>query len=116
MSNATHTPGAIPAGPWTVEAGRQIVTPIGTFYLSYEYEPRTGKAGFPDFCALDRIAHSVAALPELLAALREIAAMAAPPRPPTMGGARMTMAAIAAAAIARAVRGSEQGDDAGRGA
>lgn len=67
--NATtkHAPGS-----WTLDAGRTIHTPSGDFYLTYGTD-RAGNALFRDFCELDTIAHQVAALPDLLAALESIA-------------------------------------------
>jgi hypothetical protein len=62
----THTP-----GPWTLEAGRSIVTPSGSFYLSYGSD-KTGKPNFPNFCELDANARLIAAAPEMLAALNDI--------------------------------------------
>jgi hypothetical protein len=55
---------------WSLEDGRCIVTPDGRFNLTYGTEKGSGRAMFPNFCKLDRIAQQVAALPELLAALQ----------------------------------------------
>lgn len=56
---------------WQLQAGRNIVTPSGTFYLTYGAD-KNGHPNFPDFVKLDRIAHQVAALPELIEALDQI--------------------------------------------
>ena len=57
---------------WSLEDGRCIVTPDGRFNLTYGTEKGSGRAMFPDFCKLDRIAQQVAALPELLAACESL--------------------------------------------
>jgi hypothetical protein len=66
MTTRTHTP-----GPWTLQAGRSIVTSSGSFYLSYGTEKGSGKPLFRDFCELDRNAQLCAAAPDLLAALQD---------------------------------------------
>jgi len=62
----------IPPGPWTLEAGRSIVTPQGTFFLTYGQHPKTGAPNFPNFCALDATARAVAELPGLCEALSNL--------------------------------------------
>jgi hypothetical protein len=57
---AEHTP-----GPWTLEAGRNFITPDGEFYLSYGKD-KHGNPKFKNFCALDANARLIAAAPELL--------------------------------------------------
>ncbi len=63
-----HTP-----GPWKLDSGRRIITPSGTFFLSYGKDQR-GHVGFKDFCELDRNAHLVAACPELYQLAQTVAA------------------------------------------
>lgn len=53
---------------WNLQAGRNIETPDGTFYLSYGSDSN-GNPHFKDFVKLDAIARQVAALPELIEAL-----------------------------------------------
>ena len=53
---------------WNLQAGRNIETPDGTFYLTYGKD-KCGNPHFKDFVKLDAIARQVAALPELIAAL-----------------------------------------------
>jgi hypothetical protein len=55
---------------WVLGGGRNIETPDGTFYLSYGTD-KNGKPHFKDFVKLDAIARQVAALPELIEALKE---------------------------------------------
>lgn len=62
-----HTP-----GPWVLEAGRNIKTSSGTFYISYGREERTGRPYFSDFCELDANAALIAAAPDMLDALKQI--------------------------------------------
>lgn len=59
----THTP-----GPWTLEAGRNIKTQSGEFYITYGKDTH-GNPLFRDFCELDRNARLIAAAPDLLAAI-----------------------------------------------
>lgn len=61
-----HTP-----GPWTLEAGRNIVTQSGEFYITYGQD-RYKNPKFKDFCELDANAHLIAAAPDMLNALRSI--------------------------------------------
>jgi len=56
-------------GPWSLEAGRSIVTPSGRFYLGYGSHPKSGNPEFRNFVELDNNAHLCAAAPELYAAL-----------------------------------------------
>lgn len=85
--NTTHT-----KGPWKLEAGRNIVTPSGTFFLSYGKD-KHGNPYFKDFVELDNnaaliaeagtVAHETGKTPrqlaeenrELLESLREIATL-----------------------------------------
>ena len=103
---AEHTP-----GPWTLEAGRSIVTQSGTFHLSYGSD-KHGNPSFRSFVELDRNAHLIAAAPDMLAALEDAIAMLqvyTDPRgrvnPATRGQAASTIR-DAQAAIAKA-RGQE---------
>lgn len=68
LKESAHTP-----GPWTLESGRSIVTPSGTFYLAYGSNPRTGEKYFKSPTELDANAHLVAAAPEMLEALKVLA-------------------------------------------
>lgn len=67
MSAPRFTP-----GPWSVEAGRSIVTPSGRFYLGYGTHPKSGNPGFRNFVELDNNAYLCAAAPELYAALKRM--------------------------------------------
>lgn len=58
-------------GPWSLEAGRSIVTPSGRFYLGYGSHPKSGNPEFRNFVELDNNAHLCAAAPELYAALED---------------------------------------------
>lgn len=64
MSAPKFTP-----GPWSLEAGRSIVTPSGRFYLGYGSHPKSGNPEFRNFVELDNNAHLCAAAPEMYAAL-----------------------------------------------
>ena len=67
MSAPKFTP-----GPWSLEAGRSIVTPSGRFYLGYGSHPKSGNPEFRNFVELDNNAHLCAAAPELYAALERL--------------------------------------------
>ena len=67
MSAPKFTP-----GPWSLEAGRSIVTPSGRFYLGYGSHPKSGNPEFRNFVELDNNAHLCAAAPELYEALRSL--------------------------------------------
>lgn len=54
---------------WNLQAGRNIETPDGTFYLTYNVSSN-GAPDFRNFVRLDAIARQVAALPELIEALK----------------------------------------------
>lgn len=54
---------------WTLSEGRTITTPDGEFYLAYGKEAGSNRPKFQNFAKLDKIAHQVAAIPELLEAL-----------------------------------------------
>ena len=67
MSAQKFTP-----GPWSLEAGRSIVTPSGRFYLGYGSHPKSGNPEFRNFVELDNNAHLCAAAPELYEALDDM--------------------------------------------
>ena len=71
------TPPNLTPGPWNLEAGRNIETPSGTFFLTYGREEGTSAPLFRGPTELDAIARAVAALPDLLAALERVHANAA---------------------------------------
>lgn len=56
---------------WNLQAGRNIETPDGTFYLTYNVCSNGGPE-FRNFVRLDNIARQVAALPELIEALENL--------------------------------------------
>ena len=62
----------ITSGPFDLEAGRNIKTPSGTFFLSYGRERGTSAPFFSSPTELDAIARAVSALPDLLAALERV--------------------------------------------
>lgn len=53
-------------GPWTLQAGRSIQTPSGTFHLAYFTDSETSAPGFRSFVELDNIAAVVALLPDMI--------------------------------------------------
>lgn len=62
----------ITPGPYALEAGRNIVTKSGTFYLSYGEDRATGRKYFSSPTELDRIAQAVAFLPDILEAFEKL--------------------------------------------
>lgn len=63
--------GKFTPGPWKLNAGREIETSSGKFFLSYGYDENK-KPDFKNFVELDANSRLIAAAPEMLSALQEL--------------------------------------------